>query len=60
MKQLHLFCEIIYTCKASIVEAEEDQSNLLKNIIEFNNKSRPRTIEGKANKRYLRKSICSL
>ena len=60
MKQLHLFCEIIYTCKASIVEAEEDQSNLLKNIIEFNNKSRPRTIEGKAKERYLRKSICSL
>ena len=37
-----------------------DQSNLLKNIVEFNNKSRSRTIEGKDKKRYLGKCICSL
>ena len=32
----------IYTRKANIVEAEEVQSNLLKNLVECNNKSRPR------------------
>ena len=32
-----------------------DQSNLLKNLVEFNNKSRPRTIEGKNKKRILTK-----
>ena len=31
------FGESIYIGKASIVETEEDQSNLLKNIVEFNN-----------------------
>ena len=46
MKQLDLFCESLYTYKASIVEAEEEQSNLLKNIVKFNNKFRPRTTEG--------------
>ena len=30
-----------------------DQSNLLKNITEFYNKSRPGTLEDKDNKRYL-------
>ena len=28
-----------------------DQSNLLKNIVEFKNKSRPRTLEGKNKKK---------
>ena len=37
----------IYTRKANIAEVEEDQSNLLKNIVEFNNKSRPRSKGGK-------------
>ena len=46
-KTIRSFGESIYTSKASIVEAEEDQINLFKNIVEFNNKSRPRTIEGK-------------
>ena len=49
------FGESIYTCKAEIVEAEEDQSNLLKNIIEVNNKSGPRTKEGKDKKEILKK-----
>ena len=48
MKQLDLFCESLYTYKASIVEAEEEQSNLLKNIVKFNNKFRPRTTEGRS------------
>ena len=39
--------ESIYTCKANIVEVEENQNNLLKNIVEFNDKSRARTKEGK-------------
>ena len=32
---------------AKIDEAEEDQSNLLKNKAEFNDKSRPKNKEGK-------------
>ena len=44
------FGESIYTFKA-----EEDQSNLLKNIIEANNKSGPRTKEGKDKKEILKK-----
>ena len=36
-------------------EAEMDQSNLLKNLVEFNNKSRLRTIKGKGNKEILMK-----
>ena len=47
------FSKSIYTCKASIVEAEEDQRSLLKNIAEFDNKSKPRTMEGNDKKRYL-------
>ena len=37
----------IYTGKINIDEAEVDQSNLLKNLVGFNKKSRPRTIEVK-------------
>ena len=36
------FDDSIYTPKANIVGAEEDQSNLLKIIVEFNDKSRSR------------------
>ena len=32
------FGEKIYHCKAIIVEAEEEQSNLLENSVKFNNK----------------------
>ena len=39
------FGESIYTQNISIVEAQENQSNLLKNIVEFNNKSRPKNKE---------------
>ena len=50
-KTMRSFYESIYTQEASIVEAEEDQSNLLKNIVEFKNKSRPKNKEGKDKKR---------
>ena len=34
------FSESIYTSKVNIDEAEMDQRNILKNIVEFNNRSR--------------------
>ena len=45
----------IFTGKINIDEAEMDQSNLLKNLVEFNNTSRPTTIEGKDKKGILMK-----
>ena len=45
---IHIY---IYTCKDNAVEAEEDQSNLLSNIVELNNKSRPRLKVGRDKKR---------
>ena len=48
------FGESIYTGKINIDEAEIDQSDLLKKLIEFNSKFKPRTIEGnKEKRRYL-------
>ena len=44
------FDESVYTRKASIVKTEENQSNLLENLEEFNNKSRPKNKEGKDEK----------
>ena len=52
-EKIRSFGESIYTGKAKLVEAEEDQSNLLKDIVEFDNKSRPRTKEGKGKKEIL-------
>ena len=43
--------DINYTCKISLVEAEEDLSNQLNNIVEFNKKSKPRPKKGKDKKR---------
>ena len=37
------FGDSIYTCEITIVEAEEDQSNLINNIVEFNDKSRTKS-----------------
>ena len=37
-----------------------DQNNLLKNVAEFNNKSRPRTIKGKDKKRNTYESAYAL
>ena len=39
---IRYFGDSIYTGKISIDEAEIDQTNLLDNIVDFNNKSRPR------------------
>ena len=50
----------IYTGKINIDEAEMDQNNLLKNAVEFNNKSRTRTIEGKDRKRDTYESVYNL
>ena len=47
---INSFGESIYTRRAKIVETKEDQINLLKNIVEFNNKYEPRTKEGKDKK----------
>ena len=44
------FSESIYTGKTNIDEAEIDQSNLIKKLVQFNDKSRPRTAEGKDKK----------
>ena len=63
MKQYEItrsFGDSIYTCKPNIVEAEEDQSNLLKNIVEFNDKSRPRTKQGLCKKSDTYESVYAL
>ena len=44
---MRFFGENIYTLKARIFEAEKDQSNLPKTIVEFNNKFRSRKKVGK-------------
>ena len=45
------FGESIYAGKISIHKAEMDQTNLLENIVKFNNKSRPKTKEDKEKRR---------
>ena len=37
------FGESIYSGKSSIHEADMDQTNLLENMVQFSNKSRPKT-----------------
>ena len=49
------FGESIYAGKITTDEAEEDQSNLLKHIVEFNEKSRPRTKQVNITKEILMK-----
>ena len=44
------FGENITSGKIAISETDENQSNLLENIVEFINKSRTRTKEGKVRK----------
>ena len=41
------FGDSIYSDKINIDEAELDQTNLLENMVKFNNKSKPKTEEGK-------------
>ena len=45
------FGENIYTRKASLFEAEEDESILLEYLVEFNDKSKPKNKNGKHKKR---------
>ena len=51
------FGHSIYTQKINIVEAEVGQNNLLSNIVEFNNKFKPRLKKVNIKKKYLRKYI---
>ena len=51
------FGESIYSGKISIFEAHMDETNLLENMKEFNDKSRPKTKEGKDKKRNTFNSI---
>ena len=54
------FGDIVYTGKISMDEVEMDQSNLLENMVKFNNKSRPRSKENKDKKRNTFDSINTL
>ena len=45
------FGESIYAVKISIPEVEMDQTNLLENMVKFNNRSRPKTKEDRDKKR---------
>ena len=44
--KIRSFGDNIYTGKINIDEAEMDQTNLLENMVEFNDKSRPKSKEG--------------
>ena len=52
-KTIKSFSESIVSGKVTISEADIDQSNLLENIMEFSNKSRPRREENKIKKEIL-------
>ena len=41
-EMIRSFGDNIYTGQISIDEAEMDQSNLLENMVQFNNKTRPK------------------
>ena len=45
VKTIKSFGDRIYTGKIIIDESEIDQSNLLENMVEFHNKSKPKTKE---------------
>ena len=45
VKTIKSFGDRIYTGKIIIDESEIDQRNLLENMVEFNNKSKPKTKE---------------
>ena len=47
------FGDSIYTCKINLVEAEEDEIDLLNNIVEFNNKLDQYQNQGKDEKEIL-------
>ena len=52
-KTIKSFSESIVSGKVTISEADVDQSNLLENIMEYSNKSRPRREENKIKKEIL-------
>ena len=54
------FGEGIYTGEINIYEAEMDQRNLLENMVEFNEKSRPRKKEDKEKERDTFESVNAL
>ena len=54
------FADNSYTGKITTDEAEMDQSNLLENIVKFNNKSRPRLKEDKKKKVLLKVHMLSM
>ena len=54
------FVDSIYTRQINIVEAEENQSNLLSNIVAFNNKCGPGWKEDRDKKRNTHKSAYAL
>ena len=54
------FGDSIYNGKINIDETEMDQSNLLKNTVKFNDKSRPKTKEGKNKKSDTYESVNAL
>ena len=51
LKQRDLLVIVFILAKISIDEVEMDQTNLLKNLVKFNNKSKIKTKEGKDKKR---------
>ena len=50
LETIRSFDDNIYNSKIGINEVEMDQTNLLENMIEFNNKSRPKTKDGQDKK----------
>ena len=59
-KTLRSFGESIYSGKINIHKAEMDRTNLLGNMVKFNNKSRPKTKEGKDKKSNTFASVSAL
>ena len=59
-KTIRSLGQYIYAGKISIHEAEIDQTNLLENMVKFNNKPRPKTKEGEEEKRNLFGSVHAL
>ena len=56
-EKIRFFVDNIYTCKINVDAAEMDQNNLLNNMLEFNDKSRPKTKEDKSKKSNTYKSV---
>ena len=53
LKMIRSFGENIISSKITISEVDEDLSNLLKNIVDFDKNIRPRTKEGRTRKKIL-------